>query len=49
VALFGMLLRESAFVKNADYNTVIALASDSKGDDKGSYRKEFVDLVKRVK
>ena len=49
VALFGMILRESVFVKNADYNTVIELASNTNGFDKGSYRKEFIDLVQRLK
>jgi Ca-activated chloride channel homolog len=48
VALFGMLLRESSFVKGTDYHTVIDLASNAKGDDLGAYRSEFVELVKRL-
>jgi Ca-activated chloride channel family protein len=48
VALFGMLLRDSQYAKGLDYKTVLELASNAKGDDKGSYRKEFIDMVKRV-
>jgi Ca-activated chloride channel family protein len=49
VALFGMILRESEYAKGTDYNTVLELASNAKGDDLGDYRKEFIDLVSRVK
>jgi len=48
VALFGMILRESEFAKGSDYNSVLDLATNAKGDDMGAYRKEFVDLVKRL-
>ena len=48
VALFGMLLRDSKLVSNVDYQTVLQLASNSKGNDNGGYRNEFIELVKRV-
>ncbi|PIP55058.1 MAG: hypothetical protein COX07_01960 [Bacteroidetes bacterium CG23_combo_of_CG06-09_8_20_14_all_32_9] len=45
VAEFGMLLRESEFKANSSYSAVLALASNSKGDDKEGYRSEFMKLV----
>jgi len=48
VALFGMILRDSEFAKGLDYNSVLDLAINAKGDDLGAYRKEFVELVKRL-
>ncbi len=48
VALFGMLLCDSKLVSNVDYQTVLQLASNSKGIDNGGYRNEFIELVKRV-
>lgn len=48
VALFGMLLRESEFVKNADYQMVLELASCPGEEVQDSYQKEFISLVSRV-
>ena len=45
VAGFGMLLRESEFKGNMDYNHVLALARGSKGRDEDGYRAEFIRLV----
>ena len=48
VALFGLLLRESKFVTESNYQQVISLAKNSKGKDADGYRTEFVRLVKAV-
>ncbi len=48
VALFGMLLRNSEMIENGDYQTVLNLASSSRGDDPDGYRAEFIRLVKAV-
>jgi len=48
VALFGLLLRESKFVSESNYQQVISLAKSSKGNDTDGYRTEFVRLVKAV-
>jgi Ca-activated chloride channel family protein len=46
VAAFGMLLRESEYVKNFTYDQVIELARNSKGEDVEGYRTEFLGMVK---
>ncbi len=46
VAAFGMLLRESEYVKNFSYDQVVQLAEGSKGIDKEGYRIEFINMVK---
>jgi Ca-activated chloride channel family protein len=46
VAAFGMLLRESEYVKDFTYDQVIELARNSKGEDVEGYRAEFVGMVK---
>ncbi len=48
VAGFGMLLRESEYVKGFDYKQVIQLAESAKGEDKEGYRAEFVALVRSL-
>jgi Ca-activated chloride channel family protein len=48
VALFGMILRKSEFLKNGDLNQVINIAKNSKGQDTNAYKSEFIDLVKSV-
>lgn len=48
VASFGMLLRNSAFKGNASFDDVLALATQSKEDDKEGYRSEFIQLVKKA-
>ncbi len=45
VAGFGLLLRTSEYRGSADADSVIALAWDSLGRDKGGYRSEFLKLV----
>ncbi len=46
-ALFGMLLRESRYAGDGNYDTVLELAKPNVNDD--SYRKEFVELVEKTK
>jgi Ca-activated chloride channel family protein len=46
VAAFGMLLRESEYVKNYTYSDVAALAESARGEDKEGYRIEFINMVK---
>jgi Ca-activated chloride channel family protein len=48
VAAFGMLLRESSYVKNYHYDNVIQLAQSAKGDDTEGYRAEFINMVKSL-
>ncbi|MBX2944794.1 MAG: von Willebrand factor type A domain-containing protein [Cyclobacteriaceae bacterium] len=46
VAAFGMLLRESEYVKSYSYNDVVQLAQGARGIDKEGYRIEFINMVK---
>lgn len=48
VAMFGMLLRESEFVKEGDYTTVVKTAKKALGEDKNNYRQEFISLVNQL-
>ncbi|GAB4474722.1 MAG: VWA domain-containing protein [Thermoflexibacter sp.] len=45
VAEFGLLLRDSEFKGNANYDQVISLAKGAKGNDSEGYRAEFIRLV----
>ena len=45
VAEWGMLLRNSKYKAQSSYNQVLELAKNALGEDKESYRKEFIDLV----
>lgn len=46
VAAFGMLLRESEFIKDFSYDQVVQLAQSAKGEDKEGYRIEFINMAK---
>ncbi|MDH4092404.1 MAG: von Willebrand factor type A domain-containing protein [Cyclobacteriaceae bacterium] len=46
VAAFGMLLRESDFIKEFTYDQVVQMAQQSKGVDREGYRIEFINMVK---
>jgi Ca-activated chloride channel homolog len=46
VAAFGMLLRDSEYIKNFHYDAVVQMAQNSKGEDKEGYRIEFINMVK---
>lgn len=47
VTQFGMLLRNSAFKGSSSYENVIKTAQKAKGEDKNSYRIDFIELVKK--
>lgn len=49
VAGFGMLLRNSEYKGENDYDKVLELARDSKGKDADGYRAEFINLVELAK
>ncbi len=46
VAEYGMILRESKFKQDADFDSVIELAENARGKDEEGYRAEFIRLVK---
>ncbi len=45
VAAFGMLLRDSDYIQEMDYQKALKLAKESKGPDVEGYRAEFIKLV----
>ncbi len=49
VASFGMLLRDSKFKGDADYDKILKMAQTSLGKDEFGYRNEFLELVKKAK
>ncbi len=49
VASFGMLLRDSKFKGDADFDKVLKMAQTSLGKDEFGYRNEFLELVKKAK
>jgi Ca-activated chloride channel homolog len=49
VAGFGMLLRDSEYKGENDYDKVLDLARSSKGKDNDGYRAEFINLVELAK
>lgn len=49
VAGFGMLLRDSEYVKDFKYEDVLQLAQNAKGEDVDGYRVEFINMVKSLK
>ncbi len=46
VAMLGMLLRQSDFVQESNFEQTIALAEGAKGKDKEGYRAEYIKLAK---
>ena len=46
VAAFGMLLRESEYVKDFSYDEVVQMAQKARGEDVEGYRVEFINMVK---
>ena len=49
VACFGMLLRDSPYKGNANWQQVLDLATAGQGASSVSYREEFVLLVRRAR
>ncbi|MEH2438942.1 YfbK domain-containing protein [Nostoc sp.] len=47
VATFGMVLRDSEYKGNANYDLVMKLATQAKGEDQEGYRDEFIRLVEQ--
>jgi Ca-activated chloride channel family protein len=45
VAMFGMLLRDSAYAGDASFDQVIEIATAARANDPNCYRQEFVELV----
>ncbi len=48
VAMFGMLLKNSPYKGNSNYNKVLSLARNSMRHDPEGYRAEYIDLVRKV-
>jgi Ca-activated chloride channel family protein len=48
VAEFGLLLRDSEFKQEANYEQAIKLAKEAKGADKNGYRAELIRLMETV-
>ena len=48
VAMFGMKLRDSKFIKETNYKDILTIAKSSKGIDENGYRAEFINLVKTL-
>ncbi|MCL4152467.1 UNVERIFIED_CONTAM: hypothetical protein GTU68_005875 [Idotea baltica] len=48
VALFGMKLRKSQYLKEVKNSTIIDLAKNGRGEDVNGYRAEFIRLVKSI-
>lgn len=46
IAEFGLLLRQSNFKGNANYEHIITTAKSARGNDEEGYRAEFIKLVK---
>jgi len=46
VAAFGMLLRDSGYVKNFSFDELVGLAQSARGKDEEGYRAEFVSMAK---
>jgi Ca-activated chloride channel family protein len=45
VATFGMLLTDSDYSEDADYQLLLALAKSARGKDENGYRVEFINMV----
>jgi len=48
VAAFGMALRESPYRGQFNLDRVLEIAENSRGTDKGGYRQEFIQLVRKA-
>ena len=49
VAAFALLLRNSEYKGAANYDLVLALARDARGEDAEGYRGEFISMVERAR
>lgn len=48
VASFGMILRDSPYKGDINFDSVLELATESRGSDTQEYRAEFIELVKKA-
>lgn len=48
VAMFGMKLRNSPFVKDISYSQLIQLGKSTKGSDEEGYRSEMIQLIEKA-
>jgi len=46
VAAFGMLLRESEYIRDFSYDQVVQMAQASRGEDAEGYRIEFINMAR---
>jgi len=49
VAAFGLILRDSPYKGDADFNLVRQLADGARGRDDNGYRSEFISLVDQAR
>ncbi|KFC18183.1 vWA domain-containing protein [Epilithonimonas lactis] len=49
VAWFGLVLRQSEFIKDKDLNKIINLSKQGKSNDEDGYRAEFIRLIESYK
>ncbi len=49
VAKFGLILRDSQFIENANIDDVLNIAMENTGVDEDGYREEFINIVKKYK
>lgn len=49
VAGFGMLLRDSNYKGNANFNNILQIANSSRSNDLKNYRNEFVELIEKAR
>lgn len=49
IAWFGLVLRQSEFIKDKDLNKIINLAKQGKSKDEDGYRSEFIRLIESYK
>ena len=49
VAGFGMLLRDSNYKGDVNFNEVRQIANSARGNDLKNYRTEFVELVEKAR
>ena len=49
VAAFGMLLRDSKYKGDADFDSVLEIAASSRGTDPFGYRRGFIELVRTAR
>ncbi|MFP4664256.1 MAG: von Willebrand factor type A domain-containing protein [Bacteroidales bacterium] len=48
IAMFGMLMRESEFIGEGDYEQALELARNAKGRDTHGYRQEYIGLMENA-